>query len=164
MLRLIIILTVGFQTIGLGQNFTGQVFMLTEYYLDEKCEVNAECDCCSTDLFFLTDKEFAMVNRCLFNDSYYRGTYSVKANGLTLTFKQKVVNEIINEETNKIKNQTKKVEIKPYKFSIGKCDSKIRLQHATIKDFKNGSRYSVTREKELTKELKGTQAWKLVSE
>ena len=164
MLRLIIILTLGLQGIGFGQTFTGQVFMLTEYFLDDKCEVIAECDCCSTDLFFLTDKEFGMVNRCLYNDSYYRGTYSVKSTGLTLTFKQKVVNEIINEETNKIKNEPKTVEIKPYQFTISKCDTKIRLQHTTIKDFKNGSRYSVTREKELIKELKGTEAWKLISQ
>ena len=163
MLR-IIILTVGFHTIGFGQTFTGQVFMLTEYYWDDKCEVNAECDCCSTDLLFLTDTEFGMVNRCLYNDSYYRGTYSVKANELTLTFKQKVVNEIINEETNKIKNAPKTVEIKPYQFTISKCDTKTRLQHTTIKDFKNGSRYSLTREKELIKELKETEAWKLISQ
>ncbi len=164
MLRLIIILTIGFQTTGLGQSFNGQVYMLTEYFQDDKCEVTAECDCCSTDLFFLTDKEFGMINRCLFNDSYYMGTYTIKADEVVLTFKQKVINEITNEETNKIKNELKTVEIKPYKFAISKCDSKVRLQHATIKDFKNGSRYSVTREKELIKELKGTEAWKLISQ
>lgn len=78
MLRLTVILALGLQTIGVGQDFTGQVFMLTEYFVDDKCEVFAECDCCSTDLFFLKDKEFGMVSRCLYNDSYFRGTYGLK--------------------------------------------------------------------------------------
>ena len=164
MLRLTVILALGLQAVSVGQDFTGQVFMLTEYFADDKCEGFAECDCCSTDLFFLTDKEFGMVSRCLYNDSYFRGTYSVKANKLTLTFTQTVVDEILNEETNKTQNDLKTIEIQPYQFTISKCGSKVRFQHATIKDFKNGSRYSLTREKELITELKDARAWKLISQ
>ena len=127
-------------------------------------EVNAGCDCCASDLFLITDKEFGMVNRCLYNDSYYRGTYSASDNKLILTFKQKVVNEIIDEQTNKKRNLAKKIKIVPIEFTISVCDNKVRFQHATTKNLKNGSRYTFDIEKQELKELKGIEAWKLISE
>jgi hypothetical protein len=94
-----------------GQKFTGQVFLLTEDFSEDKCEVIAQCDCCATDLFFLSDKDFAMVDRCLYNDSYYKGTYLITGNVLTLTFNQRVVNEIVEKQTNKVKNEIKKIRV-----------------------------------------------------
>jgi hypothetical protein len=165
MLRTIFtILILGLQSFAFGQSVTGQVFMLTERFSDDNCEVVAQCDCCSTDLFFLTDKDFALVNRCLYNDSYFKGTYTIKNSKLILNFRQKEVTEIINEQTNQKNNVLKKLKIDPHVFSLTMCDKKVRLIHETIKDFKNGTRHKLTKEKELQTKLNRTQAWKLVSE
>jgi hypothetical protein len=70
MLRTILLFIIGLQT-AYGQNFTGQVFLLAEHYQEDKCAAIAEGDCDTGDLFFLTDKQFCLVAKCIFNDSYY---------------------------------------------------------------------------------------------
>ncbi len=146
-----------------GQQLSGQVFILAEKYDNKTCEIEADCDCCASDLFFLNGKDFALINRCLFNDTYFKGTYRASNGKLTLTFKQKHVVEVVNEETNKITHTVTKTKIAPYVFSIDMCEKNIRLTHLTIKDFSNGFRYSPEKEKELKTELYKTEAWKLIS-
>lgn len=138
--------------------------MLTEHFSEEKCEAYAECDCCSSDLFFLTKKKFAIINRCLYNDSYFKGSYKVKKDKLLLIFDQISVNEIIDGDSNEERNIKEKSKIEPIEFKISDCNNKVRLQHATITDFKNGSRFPVQREKQLITELKTANAWKLISQ
>jgi hypothetical protein len=164
MLQLTFILTIGLQIVCFGQSFSGQAFILSKEFLENKCEVYAPCDCCATNLFFLTDKEFGMVNRCMYYDSYYKGTYSIKDSKLTLTFKQKVVSEIMDEVSSKVTYKTKVTKIEPKVFTIDKCNNKVRLRHPTTVDLSNGSRYPVGDEKELTKELEKETAWKMVSQ
>ncbi|NOS92970.1 MAG: hypothetical protein HOP30_13685 [Cyclobacteriaceae bacterium] len=146
-----------------GQQLSGQVFILAERYNNTTCEIVADCDCCASDLFFLNGKDFALINRCLFNDTYFKGTYQINKGKLTLNFKQMHVVELMNEETNKITHTVTKTKIAPYVFSIDMCEKKIRLTHFTIKDFSNGFRYSPENEKELNAKLNKSEAWKLIS-
>ena len=165
MSRVIIFLIIGLKTVS-GQTFTGQVYQLAESFLEEKCSVNPECDCCSNDLIFLSDKEFALITRCIYNDSYFTGTYVSTADKLILTFKPSVVNEIVDEETKEINNQKKKSEIKPSTFRVSDCgQNRLRLEydHMDGKDFKNGTRHSPTKEKEIIERLKRTPAWKMLT-
>ena len=164
MKRLILLVLVGFQVESWGQNLVGQVFILTDNFDVETCELGSGCDCCSTDLFFLTDKEFGLVVRCIYNDSYYRGTYAINKDKLVLTFKPKEVNEIVDEATFKVSHEVNKTTSDPVEFKILKCDNKLKLENTTNPGFKNGIRLPLTTEKEKTKRLKDREAWKLLSE
>ena len=162
--RFILILSlVSLCSIANAQVLSGQVFILSEQYDENQCEIIAPCDCCATDLFFLTDKDFAMINRCLFNDTYYKGTYSIGQGKLTLTFKEKNVRELVDEQTNKITNEMENTKIEPYVFSVDVCKKNIHLSHLTVKDFSHGLRYTTEKEKELKIKLYKTEAWRLIS-
>jgi hypothetical protein len=78
-LTVLFIFVFGIQEICSSQNFSGQVFLLSKEFIEDKCEVNAGCDCCGTDLFFLSKTKFGFVSRCLSGDTYFTGTYSLKA-------------------------------------------------------------------------------------
>src|SRR6188768_3314682 len=107
MLRLIMILTLGLQGIGFAQTFTGQVYTLAQDFSSDKCEAFAECDCCSSDIFFLSNDKFCFISRCISGDSYFNGTYSIKSNKLKLTFNKKYVDEITDDDYNVTKLETK---------------------------------------------------------
>src|SRR6476619_7165535 len=96
--RLTLIFILGLYRICLSQNFSGQVFLLSREYFEDKCEVYAGCDCCGTDLFFLSSTKFSFINRCLSGDTYYTGTYSVKSSTLSLIFNKKHLSEIVSED------------------------------------------------------------------
>src|SRR5258706_9618316 len=117
MLRIIILLTIGLQT-TYGQTFTGQVFKFGRDYLENKCEVILGSDCDSDDLIFLTDKQFCFLQRCIFNDVYFMGTYQVKSDKRILTFKQTYVSEIIDEQTNKTTNKRTNAKIESLEYKI----------------------------------------------
>lgn len=163
MLRLIIIFTIGFQTFGLGQAFTGQVYIVAEYFSDDKCEAYAECDCCSSDLYFLPGDKFCFVSKCISGDTFYRGTFITKANKLILTFDKKFVTELTDEEYNIIGFETKEDKIDTIEFNISKCGPKLRLTNPTYAELSNGSRYEQKRETELNKRLMTSKPWKELS-
>lgn len=163
MLRLIIILALGLQGIGFGQTFTGQVYMLAEDFSDDKCEVIAECDCCSSDLFFLSTTRFCFVSRCISGDSYFSGIYSVKSSKLKLTLDKKYVTEITDEEYNVTKLETKVKNTSTIDLEVLRCGQRQRLTHPTNKGWKNGSRYRQKKEAEMMKELKTSKQWKQLS-
>ena len=91
-----------------AQSFSGQVYLLAEKFLEDKCQVLTEEKDCSTDLIFLNDKTFAMVNRCKFNQAYYTGKYIKKKDKLYLTFKQVVAREIYDPAKDKKHTKRKK--------------------------------------------------------
>lgn len=164
MLRLIIIFTIGFQTAGFAQTFIGQVFQVAEDFSTDKCEVFAECDCCTSDIFFLSANKFCFVSRCISGDSYFKGTYAINANKLKLAFDKKYVDEITDEDYNIIKLDTKEKISKPIWFQITKCGQQIRLTHPTTKELKNGTRYEIKSETEMMDELQKSKALKILLE
>lgn len=137
--------------------------MLSESYDEVKCEVVPECDCCASDLFFLTTTKFGLVNRCLSGDSYFTGTYSLKTNKLKLNFSQKHVNEVVDEEYNLTGYKTMQTKIDPVEFDVMRCGQKIRFTHSKTTDWKNGSRYAKPEEKVKLNELQISKAWKQLS-
>jgi hypothetical protein len=167
MYRLIIALTFGILLEAYPQKFAGQVYQIAESYLETECVVNPECDCCASDIVFLTEKKFGLISRCIYNDAYYTGTYQVKDDKLVLTFKQAVVTEIVDEGTKKVENERRNIIIEPINYKISNCGlNSIRLEFTDKdgKDFQNGSRRTQADEKRIMKKLGETTAWKLISE
>jgi hypothetical protein len=159
-IRVIIILILGLQCIGFGQTFTGQVYMLAEDFSNDKCEAFAECDCCSSDIFFVSKNRFCFISRCISGDSYFTGAYSVQSNILKLIFDKKYVDEITDEEYNVTKLETKTKITEPIALEISKCGQKMRLTHPTTREWKNGSRYEQKKEPAMMTELKTSKPWK----
>jgi Mg2+ and Co2+ transporter CorA len=147
-----------------GQKFAGQVYLLAEKFLVDKCAVLVEGDACSTDLIFLTDKKFAMVYHCLLNSTYYTGSYKKKKDKLNFSFKQVMVKEVYDAEKNKKTYEKQKFTLEPIEFTIIVCEAgKITLEHNSIKDYKNGSRVSNRAAREKTTRLKVSRAWRMIS-
>jgi hypothetical protein len=138
--------------------------MLMTDFDKENCKIASGCDCCASDLFFLTDKEFGLIVRCIYNDTYYKGTYSVKQDKLTLTFIQKIVNEIVDEATFKVRNEVEKTKVDPVEFTITECGGDLKLENSTNPGFEHGISQLPSDESELFKKLKTTEAWKLLSD
>ncbi|MBI1768865.1 MAG: hypothetical protein HYR67_10875 [Bacteroidetes bacterium] len=160
MLRIILLQIIGLQT-TYGQSLTGQVFYIAERYLQDKCTVISQGDCDTSDLFFLTDNKFCLVIRCIYNDTYYSGTYLIKDGKLILTFKQALVNEIVDDQTYKVDNKIMKTKIEPSEYKISSCGQKMRLVHSIGE---NGFRRPQIEEKEMIKKLKEKSAWKLLQD
>jgi Mg2+ and Co2+ transporter CorA len=147
-----------------GQKFTGQVYLLAEKFLVDKCAVLVEGNACSTDLIFLTDKKFAMVYHCLLNSTYYTGNYRKTKDRLNFIFKQVMVTEVYDAEKDKKTYDKKKLSLEPIEFTIIVCEAgKVTLEHNTIKDYKNGSRVTSRTAREKTTRLKISRAWKMIS-
>jgi hypothetical protein len=153
-----------------GQKFNGQVYLLAEKFLVDKCAVLVEGNACSTDLIFLSDKKFAMVYHCLLNSTYYTGSYRKAKDKLNFTFKQMMVKEVYDVEKDRKTYQKTKVALEPIEFTIIICEAgKITLEnepikeHNTIKDYKNGSRVTSRLAREKTTRLKISRAWKMIS-
>ncbi|MBI3220750.1 MAG: hypothetical protein HYZ44_14645 [Bacteroidetes bacterium] len=164
MIRLIFILILGVHSIAFGQvSFTGQVFILSKDFMEDICEVTAQCDCCASDLFFLSADKFAFVSRCLSGDVYTTGTYSYKNNKLKLVFLKKYVEEETDEQYNVIGYKHSEVDMPPLEFEVVRCGQKIRLIQAKDTEWKNGSRYELLSEKERLKQLRESIAWKQLS-
>ena len=160
MLRIIILLTITLQA-TYGQSLTGQIFHITETYLADKCTVISQGDCDATDLFFLTDKQFYLITRCIENDTYYIGTYLIKDKRLILTFKQALVNETYDDQGNKVDNKRRNAKIDPSQYIISSCGQKVRLIHNNVE---SGFRRTQTEEREMIRKLRGTVAWKLLQD
>jgi len=138
--------------------------MVAEDFSEDKCEVFAECDCCSSEIFFLSADRFCFVSKCISGDSYFKGTYTTKSNKLKLTFDKKYVNEITDDDYKVTKLETKIKNTDPIEFDIIKCGQKLRLTHATTREWKNGGRYESKRETELMKDLTSSKPWKQLSQ
>ena len=160
----IILLALGLCRIGLSKDLIGQVFILSEDYDEVKCEAVADCDCCATDLFFLTTSKFGLINRCLSGDSYFTGTYSLKTNKLKLNFNRKYVNEVVDEDYNVTGHKTQQTKIDPVEFDIKRCGQKNRLTNLKTTEWKNGSRYTKSEEKAMLNDLLTSKGWKQLSE
>ena len=145
-----------------SQDLSGQVFILSEQFAEDKCEVEALCDCCATELFFINKKEFVMVSRCLFDNTFLKGKYKINPKTLTLKYSKTHVNEKTDEQSGKVTCEVVKSRVDHTEFEVSQCSKKIRLRHPTITEFKNGTRHERAKEKQLKAELYKTEAWKLM--
>jgi|CXWL01.1.fsa_nt_gi hypothetical protein len=72
-----------FQTVN---NLSGHVYYFGPALDSTKCEVRAECDCCSDDFLFLNEKDFIRVGYCVAEKSAIKGTYSIGQDNLVLQY------------------------------------------------------------------------------
>ena len=159
----LLILIFGLCRTGIGQDFTGQVFIVAEEFLEEECRVVAECDCCATELFFLPGTKFGFVSRCLSGDTYFTGTYSLASSRLVLKFMSVYVDEIVDDDYKVIKYETRQQNMDAIEFEIKQCGQRIRLTHPTTRDWKNASRYPESAEKMKLHKLLTSKPWKQLS-
>ncbi len=152
-----------FQLAALGQNLKGQAFLISATLNQATCEVEAYCDCCGSDLIFNNEREFALISYCLNEDSYFTGTYSISNGKLTLTFKQLVAKEIVEEGTDVERSVKEVVKIKPMTFKILSCGKgKSVFENPTSKDLKYGSRRDENKVLEIMNKLKESKAYQLI--
>jgi hypothetical protein len=163
MIRLLIafiIIAIGFIDTARAQKFSGQVYVMTENFTSDRCRPQIECDCCSSEIVFLTDATFIMVGRCIHNDSYYKGTYIVGKGDLTLKFDQLVVKETYNDETEEVKIETKDLKIGSAKFHVTSCNTdNVVLQRTDLKVLTKAFKESQEKGQQIIDELKKTKAW-----
>lgn len=146
-----------------GQKFSKQVYILSDHFDKTKCEVDAPCDCCASDLIFLNKRNFALVDRCLHQDSYLRGKYTVRNKVMTLNFKQAVVSNDFDEVNNQDQYKKQTIKMSTLILQVTLCNSnKNILSHPTVKEYKYGSQRSRIQESEVIRELKKNKAWKLL--
>jgi hypothetical protein len=163
MIRLLftfLILSVGLLHNALSQPFSGQVYVMTDHFTTDRCRPQIECDCCSSDIVFITDREFVMVDKCMYNDSYYRGKYTVTKEDLTLMFDQFVVKETYNDDTKETKIEKRNLKITSINFYISNCKAgDLELQRTDLKVLTKAFKESSEKTDQTIKELKKTKAW-----
>lgn len=146
---------------GKAQDFAGQVYTLADVELDSDCEVQAECDCCASDLAFMTANTFALVVRCLSGDTYYTGTYEVTSSEIILTYKQFAVSELLDDDYKWQSNEKKEANLSPDRFNVDTCDNGRVLRNPRNHHFKSGSRLAKSDEARILKELATSKALKM---
>lgn len=72
-------------------DFSGKLFFIGPDLDSVHGEVVAECDCCASDLAFMSDSTFLYVELCLGGDVYIKGKYRVFGNLLILQTDEKVL-------------------------------------------------------------------------
>lgn len=70
-------------------SFQGKVFFLGPS--KKECQIYAECDCCTSELAFINENDFVLVDFCTEENVWTTGTYRADSITLTLTFQQKAV-------------------------------------------------------------------------
>jgi hypothetical protein len=144
-----------------GQPFSRQVYILSDHFSKEKCEVSVSCDCCASELIFLTPKKFTLVDRCVDHDTYLTGRYTVKKSTLTLKFKPVIIDNTYDEKNKKEFFEKKKVSLEPLMLQIRSCgDNKTIIEHPTIREYKYGSRQTNKKDQDIITALKKSTAWK----
>ena len=102
------------------------------------CTVETGCDCCITDLFFLSDKEFVLIGNCEGGGSYFSGTYLKVNKKVTLTFKPFYVSQESDYLIENRKIEKKEIKINPMEFDLTTCGPKLEtIENFKIKD-RNG--------------------------
>jgi hypothetical protein len=142
---------------------SNQVFVLAQDYFD--CEATAECDCCSGELYILSSDRFALVDRCLSGDTYFKGVYSVEGRKLTLAFDRQFMNEEVDDDYNVTGYKNRELDIQSVVFNLMSCNSQLRLvNNKEVTDWKNGSRYGFMKEKQRMADLRQSKPWKKLME
>jgi hypothetical protein len=145
----------GLSSVIFGQDFSGKVFVQTEDFSNDRCAPRIECDCCASEIIFTSTSYFVMVDRCIHNDTFYKGTYVVSKDQVELKFQQSIVSESYDEtnETSELIRQN--TNIGPLRYSISTCSlGETILQRTDLKVLTLAFRLSADQEEKIKKELK----------
>jgi len=101
-----------------------------------------------------------MIDKCIHNDSYYRGTYTVTKDYLTLKFDQIVVKETYNDETKETKVEKRSLKITTIEFYITTCKTdNFALSRTDLKVLTKAFKEASEKANQTIKDLKKTKAW-----
>jgi len=146
-----------------AQTFAGQTYTISDK-LDTECSIELRCDCCVSDLIFLTETEFALIGYCEGGGTYQIGTFTILGDRLELKFKQFYVSEETGflVEEREIKKKEQKID--PLEFKIGTCVQKAdKIENSTIEEYRYGFRRTTTDSDKVILKLKESRAWKLLA-
>lgn len=103
-----------------------------------------------------------MIDNCLYNDSFYKGTYRISDGLLTLTFNQTSVVEIYNEETG-INIEKKPLKLKQVVFYITSCGPETSvLQRTDLKVLTKAFKVGQDSAEKIKNRLTESNAWQLL--
>jgi|GEM_PF-1614686 len=159
-LMIIIFLTLSFHS-TFSQSLKEQSFLLTDRLLDE-CNVNAMCDCCASDLVFVSDNKFVLVDYCTDHGTYYTGIYRLTNDKLSLEFNQIKVEENFDYDKNELTEKKESCKCPTIEFQIRKCKNGIILDNLIKPEFRYGTREQREIETERVSKLKNSKAYKLL--
>ncbi len=151
-------------------NLSGHVYYFGPALDSTKCEVLAECDCCSDDFLFLNDKDFIRVGYCVAEKSVIKGTYSVGQNNIFLQYDSLNYfteadnnNEIKTVSKGSSEYLIKSEKGKPFQDTLTKfnCKDKLFYKNAGEKSF--GTISSKDSINTLIDELKREGFWKKIN-
>jgi len=129
--------------------------------INADCTLENRCDCCLSDLFFISDKEFVLIDYCEAGGTYTTGTYLRTKNKFILTFKQFVVSEESDYLIDKREIKKKNIKIEPMEFEFTLCGQKTTtIENLKLKSYRYGVKQS---DKNDFSELKKSRAWKLLT-
>lgn len=146
-----------------GQSVTGQVFSLGPE--KQNCKAYGECDCCMSHLYFLDEKDFALVDYCECMKEISTGTYTFQSQTITLIFKQIVVSSGVSDCTDEKQTPVLNknvVELKPLVFQTTKCENGSLMLLNEHNNYKFGLRTETNRNAASIAELKRSQEWELL--
>ena len=145
-----------------SQNLKEQSFLLTDRLLDD-CNVNAMCDCCASDLIFVSENKFVLVDYCTDHGTYYTGTYRLINNKLSLEFKQIKVVEDFDYGNNQLTDKKESCDCPAIEFQIRKCkNGGLILDNFKKPELRYGTREQKEYETERVSKLKDSKAFKLL--
>lgn len=150
-----------------GQTSTTRAYMLGSAtdFVSDKCTIIAECDCCYAELVLLTKSTFAIIDRCVNGDTFFAGTYSIKANNLELIFKQAVVNQAdATDEKPDVPFVLKKFALTPVTFEMRPCGKTKVLFNAQQSFYDYGVGISQEEEARIRKELSASPEMRALGE
>lgn len=80
------------------KSLNGQLYILAPSIDTTACLAFGECDCCASHYAFLDDSTFIATDYCLEGDTYYKGSYQLSSNDITLNFGALVIQKEYNME------------------------------------------------------------------
>lgn len=80
------------------QSLAGKIFLFAPELDSKTCTVTGACDCCSSNILFLSDSSFLMIDYCEANYSYSKGIYYMDNSSLRLRLDKLSVNKDYNWE------------------------------------------------------------------
>ena len=78
--------------------FKNKLFFIGPELDSASAKIVADCDCCGSDLAFISDSTFLFASYCLEGDSYSKGKYLIQGKKLNLYFDSLTVSTIYNAE------------------------------------------------------------------
>ena len=78
------------------ETLVGKIYFFAPELDSTNYTATGACDCCSSNVLFLTDSSFVMIDYCEADSSFYKGQYRLDKNKLELNFDLLAINKNYN--------------------------------------------------------------------